>query len=356
MKQVDGQLNHHVLAGSEIPEVSVVITNYNGAAALGPTITSLLIQQGVRLREMILVDNQSTDESIRLVRESFPAVNIIPNGKNNGPNPARNLGLRHATTSLVMIMDNDLVLAPDYIARLAHLMNEHPDAGAASGKIRYHSEPDIVQYNGIDIHYAGEVRLNHPKSRGCRTFSCVSAGAMMVRKSTVEKVGWFDEDFVFGWEDGDLAFRLSLSGFPCWVDSDANAFHQSMKRGLKWIRYQTRNRWWFIRKNYDRRTFFLCLPAILFFQLLAGIFLAIKGQGLAFIQGTWDGWGNGRALHEKYVKIQSMRRVSDRELLCGDRLTLPAGLSNSILGRLMCGLVSMFFWIYWIMIRTIIKR
>jgi GT2 family glycosyltransferase len=179
---------------------------------------------------------------------------------------------------------------------------------------------------------------------------------MMVRKSTVEKVGWFDEDFIFGWEDGDLAFRLSLSGFPCWVDSDANAFHQSVKRGLKWIRYQTRNRWWFIRKNYDRRTFFLCLPAILILQTLGGIFLAIKGQGPAFIRGTWEGWGNGREIREKHRIIQTRRCVSDRALLCGDRLTLPAGLSNTFLGRLVCGLLSQIFSFYWTIIRLFIKR
>jgi len=356
MKQVDENVNKQETVDGLIPEVSVVITNYNGAQALGPTITSLLVQKNVRLCEIILADNQSTDDSVRLVREQFPSVHILSTGSNNGPNPARNLGLRHASAPLVLVMDNDLVLVPEYCYRLARLLQLHPDAGAASGKIRYHSQPDIVQYNGIDIHYAGEVRLNHSESRGCRKFSCVSAGAMMVRKSAVEKVGWFDEDFVFGWEDGDLAFRLSLSGFPCWVDSDANAFHQSMKRGLKWIKYQTRNRWWFIRKNYDRRTFVLCLSAILFFQLQAGIFMFIKGQGMAFLGGTWDGWGNGKVLHEKYTKTQSLRRVSDRELLCGDRLTLPAGISNSMLGRLMCSLVSLFFWVYWMIIRMFIKR
>jgi GT2 family glycosyltransferase len=338
------------------PEISVVIANYNGSHALALTISSLLVQQGVNIREIMLIDNQSTDDSIDLVNRKFASVMIISTGSNNGPNPARNLGLHRATSELVLIMDNDLVLAPDYCSRLANLLESHPDAGAASGKIRYHKHPEVVQYNGIDIHYAGEIRLNDPAARGTRVFSCVSAGAMLVRKSAVERVGWFDEDYVFGWEDGDLAYRLSMSGHPCWVDSDANAFHQSMKRGLKWIRYQTRNRWWFLRKNYDRRTFYLSLPAVLLFQGMAGLFMIIKGQGKAFLCGTWDGWRNGQRLNEKYTATQSLRVVSDRDLLCGDKLSLPAGLNRTLAGKFIGALVCMIFRIYWNIIRTFIKR
>jgi len=340
-------------AGSEL---SVVITNYNGSHALELTIASLMVQQGVTIREIMLVDNQSTDDSIELTRRKFPSVIILSTGSNNGPNPARNLGLRKAISEFVLIMDNDLVLSPDYCSRLTGLMASRPDAGAASGKIRYHKYPDVVQYNGIDIHYVGEVRLSDPAARGTRVFSCVSAGAMLVRKSAVERVGWFDEDYVFGWEDGDLAFRLSLSGHPCWMDSDANAYHQSIKRGLKWIRYQTRNRWWFIRKNYDCRTFYLSLPAVLLFQGMAGLVMISKGQGKAFLCGTMDGWRSGQLLKKKHAATQSLRVVSDRDLLCGDKLTLPAGLNRSVVGKFIGSLVCLIFRIYWNVIRIFIKR
>jgi glycosyltransferase involved in cell wall biosynthesis len=131
MRAVDERVNNLALTESETPEVSVVITNYNGAAALGPTITSLMVQENVRLLEIIMADNQSTDESVRVVTETFPTVKILSTGSNNGPNLARNLGLRHASAPLVLIMDNDLVLAPDYIFRLARLMHLHPNAGAS---------------------------------------------------------------------------------------------------------------------------------------------------------------------------------------------------------------------------------
>jgi GT2 family glycosyltransferase len=339
-----------------LPRVSVVITNYNGAHALPVTIASLYAQQGVECAGIFLSDNRSSDDSVAVVQKQYPDVKIVHTESNNGPNPARNLGLRMADSDLVLIMDNDLVLAPDYMRRLADVLLQHPDAGAASGKIRYYSKPSEVQYNGVDIHFAGEVRLHDPNAQGLRKFSCVSAGAMMVRKSAVEVVGGFDEDYIFGWEDGDLAFRLSLSGFPCWVDSNANAYHQSQVRGMKWIKFQTRNRWWFVRQNYDRRTFYLCLPGILLFQIMAGFFMTLNGQAGAFFSGTWSGWGNSRLINEKYKKIQSLRKVSDRDLLCGDRFTLPPALGRSYLGRTIGWIIGRVFWVYWVVIRILIKR
>jgi GT2 family glycosyltransferase len=116
-----------------------------------------LALQHIRLAEVFLVDNHSEDDSLALVRREFPAVRVISLAENKGPNPARNEGLRRATADLVLVMDNDIVLANDYVAQLVEVFRAHPEAGAASGQIRLHDQPDKVQYNGIALHYAGEI-------------------------------------------------------------------------------------------------------------------------------------------------------------------------------------------------------
>lgn len=340
---------------SAVPEVSIVIANHNGADALAVTIPSLLVQRGIRCREIILADNASTDRSVAFVREEFPSVRIIETGSNRGPNVARQKGLDAAGAPLVLIMDNDLVLSPDYISQLAGVLRDHPDAGAASGRIRYYHQPDQVQYNGVDIHYVGEIRLHDPDAEGIRRCTSVSAGAMLVRREVVEKIGGFDLDYFFGWEDGDLTFRMSLSGYSCWICSDANAFHQSKKRGLKWVQMQIRNRWWFLRKNYDRRTFLLALPAILAFQSMVGVYLLLKGHGRDFLAGTIEGLGNTDVIRRKHAEVQRYRTVSDRDLLNGDRLELAGGLQHSVIGWLVKPVVSAFFWLYWILIRPFLR-
>ena len=153
----------------------------------------------------------------------------------------------------------------------------------------------------------------------------------------------------------DLTFRMSMSGHSCWVCSDANAFHQSRKRGFKWVQMQIRNRWWFLRKNYDRRTLLLAMPSILLFQVMVGLFLLIKGQGRAFMMGTKEGWGNGRQLAEKRANVQKHRVVSDQTLLCGDRLLLTGGLSDTTFGKIVSTFISIFFWLYWCLIKPLLR-
>ncbi|MBI2442139.1 MAG: glycosyltransferase family 2 protein [Lentisphaerae bacterium] len=335
--------------------VSVAVINFNGAATLKPTLQSVLELQHVRLAEVFLVDNHSADDSLALVRRDFPSVRIIALSENKGPNPARNEALRRAMTDLILIMDNDIVLAEDYAARLAEEFRAHPDSGAISGQIRLYEEPEQVQYNGITLHYAGEIAARPRDASGTVRVPCVSAGAAVFHRPRALAVGGFDEDFMFGWEDGDLTFRLSLAGYPCYLASAARAYHQRRPRGLQYVRYQTRNRWWFLRKNYAARTFWLALPAVVALQVCAGCFCLIKGQGKAFFKGTWEAAGNGAVLRSKHKAIQCMRKVADAELLQGERLDLPGGLTASAAGRLLNALLNAVFRLYWRLIRRYLQ-
>jgi len=340
----------------ELLHVSVVVVNFNGEETLGPTLKSVFALERVRLIQVMLVDNHSTDGSLALVREDFPEVIIQSMQENRGPNPARNAGLRLSSTDLVLIMDNDIVLEPDYIGRLAEVFRKYPEAGAASGQIRLYGESDIIQYNGVDIHYAGEVTARRSESPEPVKVACVSAGAALFDRRKAQQIGGFDEDFVFGWEDGDMTFRMSLSGYPCYILSGAVAYHMRRSRGMKWIRYQTRNRWWFILKNYDLRTFILSFPAILFFQACAGLFLLARGQFGAFLKGTFEAVAGLPALRRKRQAVQRLKVVSDADLLRGDRLDLPGGLSSSRLGRMFNSILNTLFHVYWILIRSFLRR
>jgi len=340
-----------------LPPVSVAVINYNGATTLGPTLRSVLAQEGVTVSAVVLVDNHSPDDSVAWVRREFPSVRIIERPDNRGPNPARNEGLRAAGTDYVLIMDNDIVLAPDYLACLLRASQDHPEAGALGGRINLYEQPDTVQYNGTDIHFAGEIALNRAILAQPLRVACVSAGAALIDRRKALQVGGFDEDFVFGWEDGDLTFRLSLAGFPCYAVSNAVCYHMKLKlKGrVKWVRYQTRNHWWFMIKNYDGRTLLLALPAILALQGCAALFFLIKGQMVAFLAGTWDVLSTARPVWRKHRHIQTFKRVSDADLLRGDRLDLPGGVSTTTWGRTMNAVLNVMFQLHWRLIRPALK-
>ncbi len=344
-------------ATSDTPiDLSVAVINYNGAETIIPALRSVRALAGVRLAGVLVVDNASTDASIALVEREFPEAQLRRLPQNRGPNPARNAGLRWAATGLVLIMDNDIVLAPDYVVRLAEALRRHPGSGAASGQIRLDDLAGPVQYNGLDLHYAGEIAARPPDFRGTAQVSCVSAGAALFDRNHALRVGGFDEDFFIGWEDGDLTFRLSLAGHPCFMVSAAAAAHLRRKRGLKWIRYQTRNRWWFLLKNYDGRTLLLALPAIAGWQLAAGLFCLLKGEGLAFLKGTAEAFAGWPGLWRKRRAVQKLKVVPDAALLRGDRFDLPGGLGASRGGRILNAVLNKIFSGYWLCIRPFLRR
>ncbi len=336
--------------------VSVAVSNFNGRTTLAETLESVFAQKNIALAGVLLVDNNSTDDSVEFVQARFPAVKIKKLPANRGPNPARNEGLRLASSDLVLIMDNDIVLAPDYIVQLMRARGLDPAAGALTGQIRFYTQPDTVQYNGADIHYAGEIMLNRKEFSEPLKVGCVSAGAVLLDRRRTLAVGGFDEDFFVGWEDGDLTFRLSLAGFSCYAVSRAVCYHISRERSNKWVRYQTRNRWWFIGKNYDARTIFLALPALLLFQFCAFMFFLAKGQAGAFCRGTADALTSWPEIKMKRKAVQALKKIGDARLLRGERIDLPGGLKKSAPGRLLIQAFSFVFRLYWRLIRGFLKK
>ncbi len=336
-------------------DITVAIINYNGAQTLEPTIKSILIQKPESPEKIMLFDNKSTDTSIELVRAKFPQVEIHKLPENKGPNPARNLALKMATTTYVLIMDNDIVLAEDYIAKLKSAFKKYPEAGAISGQIRLYDEPEQMQYNGAFIHYVGEVILNKKISEEPIKVPCVSAGAALFRRERTLAIDGFDEDFFIGWEDGDLTFRLSLCGHFSYSVSNAICFHMKRKRGFKWVHFQVRNRLWFILKNYESGTLFLASPAIAFFQIAAFLFFLLKGEGTSVLKGWMAAFQGLADILKKRKKIQELRKISDKHLLTGGTPDLVGDAIKNKLVMFALSIIGYCLSAYWSFVKFFLK-
>ena len=337
--------------------VTFGIINYNGAATLPPVIEHLLAQTGIEIAEILLVDNASPDGSSQQMRERFGnRIRVIAMGDNRGPNPARNRALREAQTDLVMLLDNDILFAPDYTARLAAVFDAHPEAGAVTGQIRFHAEPEKIQYNGADIHYAGEVIVNRAVKPEPFVVATVSAGATLLDRRAALDLGAYDEALMFGWVDGDLSFRMTVCGRPCYAVSQAVCWHMSAGRSTKWVRLQVRNRWRFLMTHYDTRTFWLALPGILLYPACAGFFFALKGHGGAFLGGCWDAMRSRSAIREKQKFVAEHKRVPDRISLSGGAFELPGAVQEkkalALFGKILSGLLHG----WWVIIRPLLRK
>jgi GT2 family glycosyltransferase len=184
----------------------------------------------------------------------------------------------------------------------------------------------------------------------------VSAGAALFNRRAALDLGAYDEDLMFGWEDGDLTFRMTVCGRPCYAVSQAVCWHMSAGRSTKWVRLQVRNRWRFLMTHYDTRTFWLALPGILLYQLCAGFFFAIKGQGGAFLGGCWDAARSRSKIRTKQQFVMAHKRVPDRQTLTGGTLELPGAVQEkkalALFGKILSGLLHG----WWVIIRPLLRK
>ncbi|MBU0667852.1 glycosyltransferase family 2 protein [Patescibacteria group bacterium] len=219
--------------------ISIIIINYNTRHLLKPCLESLMAQ-GEKDREIIVIDNNSTDGSCAYMRENFPKLTIICNGENTGYSRAANQGIKLAKGEYVMIMNADIKFEPDYIKKCLAKMREDEKIAAICGKIyRYDFENDrktkIIDTVGlfcfknrrvIDDGQGLEDKGQFDEEK--EVFG-VSGACPIYRRSALEdtKIGneYLDEDFFMYKEDIDLSWRMRLFGWKCYYLPQAVACH-----------------------------------------------------------------------------------------------------------------------------------
>ena len=210
-------------------KVTIAVINYNGKKFLKDNFDSIFKLDYPAIADIFLVDNCSTDGSVKFVKEKYPNVKIFQTGQNLGACFARNVAIRKTKSDLIFLIDNDVVLSPDVLSYLEHAFYTTPEAGIVSAQVRFFDHPDEIQYNGVNIHYAGGAIQNKIISDEPVSVCAVPGTAILVDCAKAIEIGLFDEDFFYGWEDGDFSFRLTISGYPSLVATNAKVYHKKAK-------------------------------------------------------------------------------------------------------------------------------
>ncbi|HEV8338451.1 MAG TPA: glycosyltransferase family 2 protein [bacterium] len=199
------------------PALSVVIPAYNRAEVVAHTLTSLTGQSlPPELYEIIVIDDGSTDRTPEVVSawEEGGRVRLLRRSDNRGPGAARNDGIRRASGEIVVFVDSDVVVRPDF---LSHHLEAHRQAGRAVV-----CRGPVVPVSEIPAPGAPLGRL--PVAALSPSFFD-PANASLPR-SELLAAGLFDERFgTYGWEDFDLGFRLRRRGLARVFRRDAVAYH-----------------------------------------------------------------------------------------------------------------------------------
>jgi len=204
------------------PRVSIILVNWNSYQV---TLECLLSLRKIDYRdlEVVVVDNGSVDSSAEQLLESAPEIRLIRNGANLGFAGGNNAGIRNALSrgaDYVLLLNNDTVVAPDFLTQMMQVAESDPAIGALSPKIFFFDPADRLNYAG------GEHRLWRlfPKVIGLRQkddgrFDAVSEAtfltgcALLIKAPVLRKIGVLEEVYFHFYEDIEWSLRMVKAGF-----------------------------------------------------------------------------------------------------------------------------------------------
>lgn len=225
-------------------KLSVIIVNYNVQHFLEQCLYSVRKAAQRVETEIFVVDNNSVDGSVQMVREKFPEVHLISNPDNLGFSKANNQAMRIARGEYVLLLNPDTVVEEETFEKTVRFMDEHPDAGGLGvkmldGKGNFLPEskrglptPAVAFYKifGLSRIFPksktfGRYHLGFLDKEKTHSIEILSGAFMLMRKAALDKVGLLDEDFFMYGEDIDLSYRLILGGYKNYYFPETRIIH-----------------------------------------------------------------------------------------------------------------------------------
>ncbi len=306
---------------------TAAVINYNGGTLVADTIASIT-QVHDPPDEILLVDDGSTDGSILSVQHSHPDVRVVEMERHTGrPTMVRNRALRAAEHRYVLLSDNDVTFAADAVEQLKAVMLERPDVAICTPLVVYDDDRETVYSQAHRLHFLCWGTLLKARTvaaaRAVGPHQGIGCGIQLIDKVRAEASGFFDENLVFGWgDDGALHHRLHLAGWACYTVPAALVYHRRIRTTPR-VYGQIHNRWVVLLRDYQLRTLIVAAPALLVFELMliaSALSLRAGGEYLHAVHDVTSKLGPIRAARRR---VQSSRRIADRNALCADDLDLP---------------------------------
>src|SRR5215469_12724560 len=213
-----------------MPEMSVIVVNWNGKHFLG-TCLGALQRQTFQDFETILVDNGSTDGSVEYVRAEFPEVILVSLNENCGFTGGNIRGYEAAQGELIVLLNNDTEAHPQWLEGVYKASLDYPEAGSFACKMLLFDERKRIDLCGFALTVAGTSiplgggELDGPRWSEPRRVFGACAGAAAYRRGMIEDIGFLDPDLYLIYEDLDLSFRAQLRGYECVFVPGAVVYH-----------------------------------------------------------------------------------------------------------------------------------
>lgn len=232
-------------------DLSIIIVNYKTKNLLEQCLNSIYSENYHFSYEVSVVDNDSEDSSIEMVKKKFPQVKLIENRNNLGFAAANNQALRRSNARYLLLINPDTVVLPDSLSVMMEFMDEHPEAGIAGCKLLnpdYSLQYSCRKFSNSATFFLRGIHLDSifPNNTILRKYMMfdwdhnevrevewVLGSCMMVRRKAIEQVGMLDENFFLYFEDQDWCYRMWKHSWKTYYVPQAQMIHYYQRRSAK---------------------------------------------------------------------------------------------------------------------------
>ena len=274
--------------------ISIIIPHWNGIDVLSECLESLK-KSTYHDKEIIVVDNASSDGSQEWIKDNHPNIILIENDQNYGYAGGCNRGVSIAKGEWLLFLNNDTIQEPDWLEHLAKAVENNDDVVAIQPKIRNYYDRKLFDYAGgagghLDLFCfpfaKGRIFLNQEEDNGqydtADDIFWASGTAIMIRKDAFEAAHGFDETFFAHQEEIDLCWRLQLMGKRIVYEPNAVVYHKNAvslpMNSFRKYYLNHRNSFFMLLTNYN-------LPLTLYFLPVR---IVLEGVAIVYALFKWD--------------------------------------------------------------------
>lgn len=209
--------------------LSIILVNYNGSEFLYDCLNSIDVFIDYSGCEVIVVDNCSTDDSLKIIADNFPAVKLICNQDNLGFGKANNLAVKHSQGEHLLFLNTDTILTENTPKLLSEYLNQNEDVGVIGARITFKDYSyqlssgrlpnlvveffDKIRYRLDDRWHYLFSRIYNKKYSVVQEVGWVTGACLMIRCDLFKQLDGFDESFFMYFEDKDICKRVNDLGW-----------------------------------------------------------------------------------------------------------------------------------------------
>lgn len=310
-------------------KVAIIIVTYNGRQYITKCLASVFRHAQAPRRmvsyEVIVVDNNSSDDTVAIIEKSFPRVELIKLSSNLGFVGGNNVGIKKAMEegyNYIILLNQDTEVEYDWLERLVKAAADK-EAGIVQSMLLLAKERALTNNVGNVLHYLGFGFIKHYRERVDAWYQrapfeigYASGAAMLIKREVLEQIGFFDGKFYMYHEDLDLCWRARLSGYKIMIAPQAIVYHHyEFRRNKKMIYWSERNRWAALLQNYSLKTLCLLMPLLLAIESGVLLYSLFHGWLWQKIKGYIWLLAHLLSILRQRQRVQSMRTVGDKEIL-----------------------------------------